>query len=301
MNLPSSHNLNSSQERVSSSSGVSCFWDIHHSHGCSFNMVWVKWIRSLLVLKCCVSIYASTWCDHGHTHLVFVSFPTKEFDSLTLMVALAEPPFGALPMAPKPFVIQFINLAISWFYVVASPYWTINTQKASIRAKNSLDDFSALGASSFCFSRNTSITKHSRACLPYRKPYLGLATKARACKKETWEAHLILPGVQESVKEWTLTLPRQLPLRELESRRTPESSRSDCRGQNPLVWKVLYIIGKLLKCGCLKWAHITHLDIWNTSYGQKKGQESNWQFDSRPLKIKNWPDFLVCRWRATYR
>jgi len=33
---------------------------------------------------------------------------------------------------------------------------------------------------------------------------------------------------------------------------------------------VLYIIGKLLKHRCLKWARIAHLDIWNTSYGQKK-------------------------------
>jgi hypothetical protein len=52
---------------------------------------------------------------------------------------------------------------------------------------------------------------------------------------------------------------------------TPESSECDCRGQNSLLGKVLYIIGKILKCRCLKWAHIAHLDIWNTSYGQKKG------------------------------
>jgi hypothetical protein len=43
-----------------------------------------------------------------------------------------------------------------------------------------------------------------------------------------------------------------------------------------------------------------HLDIWNTRYGQKKGQKSNWQFDSRPLKVRNWPDFLTCRWHGTY-
>jgi hypothetical protein len=65
-------------------------------------------------------------------------------------------------------------------------------------------------------------------------------------------------------------------------------------------WGVIYIIGKLLKLRCLKWARITHLDIWNTSYGQKKGQESNWQFDSRPLKVENRPGLLVFRWRATY-
>jgi hypothetical protein len=59
-------------------------------------------------------------------------------------------------------------------------------------------------------------------------------------------------------------------------------------------------IGKLLKLRCLKWARMTHLDIWNTSYGQKKGQESNCQFDSRSLKVGNWLNFLVFRWRATY-
>jgi hypothetical protein len=32
-----------------------------------------------------------------------------------------------------------------------------------------------------------------------------------------------------------------------------------------------------------------------------KGQESNWKFDSRPLKVGNRPDFLMCKWRATYR
>jgi hypothetical protein len=40
--------------------------------------------------------------------------------------------------------------------------------------------------------------------------------------------------------------------------------------------------------------------IWNTSYDQKKGRESNWQFDSRPLKIKNRPDFRACRSCETY-
>ncbi len=66
-----------------------------------------------------------------------------------------------------------------------------------------------------------------------------------------------------------------------------------------MVRKVLYIIGKILKRRCLKWAW-THLNIWNTSYGQKKGRKSNWQFDFRPLKVGNWPDLLVCRWRVTY-
>jgi len=56
-----------------------------------------------------------------------------------------------------------------------------------------------------------------------------------------------------------------------------------------------------LKRRCLKWARIAHLDIWNTSYDQKKGRESNCQFDSRPEKVENRPEILSCRWRATYR
>jgi hypothetical protein len=44
-----------------------------------------------------------------------------------------------------------------------------------------------------------------------------------------------------------------------------------------------------------------HLNIYNTSYGQKKGRESNGQFDSQPLKVGNRLYFLVFRWRATYR
>jgi hypothetical protein len=38
----------------------------------------------------------------------------------------------------------------------------------------------------------------------------------------------------------------------------------------------------------------------STSYGKKKGQESNWQFDSRPLKVGNQLDSDVCRWNATH-
>jgi hypothetical protein len=64
---------------------------------------------------------------------------------------------------------------------------------------------------------------------------------------------------------------------------------------------VLYIIEKILKRRCLKWARIAHLNIWNVSYGQKKGRESNCQFDSWPQKVRNRPDLLSYRGRATYR
>jgi len=90
----------------------------------------------------------------------------------------------------------------------------------------------------------------------------------------------------------------------MESRWTLETSESDYRGQNSMARGISYIIGKLLECRCLKWDRITHLNIWNTSYGQKKGRESNCQFDSRPLKVGNraLPDVqfgsATWRWKA---
>jgi hypothetical protein len=33
----------------------------------------------------------------------------------------------------------------------------------------------------------------------------------------------------------------------------------------------------------------------------KERPKSNWQFDSRPLKVRERFDFLTCRWRVTYR
>jgi hypothetical protein len=86
-----------------------------------------------------------------------------------------------------------------------------------------------------------------------------------------------------------------------ESSGTPENSELDCRGQNTLPWGVLHTIGKVLKRICRKWPRMSHSDIYCTSYVWKKGRESNWQFDSRPLKVRNRPGFLACRRRATYR
>jgi hypothetical protein len=86
----------------------------------------------------------------------------------------------------------------------------------------------------------------------------------------------------------------------LESSRTPENSELDCRGQNTSPWGVLYIIGKVLKCRCRKWPRMCHYNIFSTHYGRKKGRESNWQFDSRPLKVENRPDPGVFRWSATH-
>jgi hypothetical protein len=60
----------------------------------------------------------------------------------------------------------------------------------------------------------------------------------------------------------------------LESSRTPEKSELELKGQNTSHWSVLSVIGKVLKCRCLNWPCIGHLDICSPSYGQKKGRES---------------------------
>jgi hypothetical protein len=90
-------------------------------------------------------------------------------------------------------------------------------------------------------------------------------------------------------------------------RRTPENSKLDCRDQISSHLSVLSVIGKVLKCKCPKWSRIGHLDICSPSYEQKKGRESNWQFDSRPLKDENRHVLNVCsgsetwRWKALFK
>jgi hypothetical protein len=76
---------------------------------------------------------------------------------------------------------------------------------------------------------------------------------------------------------------------DLESSRIPECLEFDNKAQNTSHWGVLGVIGKVLKRRYRKWPRIGHLDICNPSYGQKKDQESNWQFDTRPLKVGNRP------------
>jgi hypothetical protein len=74
---------------------------------------------------------------------------------------------------------------------------------------------------------------------------------------------------------------------DLESFGTPECLEFDSKAQNTFHWGVLDVIGKVLKRRYRKWPRIGHLDICSPSYGQKKGRESNWQFDSRSLKVGN--------------
>jgi hypothetical protein len=87
----------------------------------------------------------------------------------------------------------------------------------------------------------------------------------------------------------------------LESSETPKNSEDNCKNQNTLHWSVFYTIGKVLKFKCPKWPRMSCLDICIPSYRQKKGRESNWQFDSQPLKVGNRPKYNVSRWSVTRR
>jgi hypothetical protein len=97
-------------------------------------------------------------------------------------------------------------------------------------------------------------------------------------KSEARESHFMLPGGWECRRVWGNEHSHSQVSSHFGSW-SPGGLLSLQRAiagvKTPLDWGVPYIIGKILKCRCLKWARMTHLDIWNTSCGQKKGRESN--------------------------
>jgi hypothetical protein len=94
-------------------------------------------------------------------------------------------------------------------------------------------------------------------------------TYSQECKK-VWGSEPSHSQVNSHVESWS-------------PERTPKSSERNCRGENSLPWKVFYIIGKVLKFRCPKWPRLSHLDVCSPSYGQKKGRESNYQFERKRL------------------
>ncbi len=86
-----------------------------------------------------------------------------------------------------------------------------------------------------------------------------------------------------------------------ESSGTPECLNLDSKGKNTLHWSVIGVIEKFLKLRYRKCPRIGNSDICSPSYGQKKGRESNCQFDSQPLKVRNRPLPDVRFERATWR
>jgi hypothetical protein len=126
-----------------------------------------------------------------------------------------------------------------------------------------------------------------------RNPSFGLATKAKGLQgkpgshiRDSWECRKVW-GSEPSHSQGNSHFGRW----------SPKTSETDLRGQISMACGALYINGKLLKRRCLKWARIAHLNVWNTSYNQKKVRESNSRefasFDSRPLKSGIDPEYLA--------
>ncbi len=133
----------------------------------------------------------------------------------------------------------------------------------------------------------------------YSHEFTNQTTSWLVCSLSTFGArtnHGVTTLLWEGVK-MKLTF---LKMRTWESFGTPKTLEFDCKGQNTSHWGVFYIIEKLSKCRCRKWARMGHLDICSTRYGRKKGWGSNCQFDFRPLKVKNWPDPGVCNGNAIH-
>jgi hypothetical protein len=129
-------------------------------------------------------------------------------------------------------------------------------------------------------------------------------TKARACTgaSQEWSPRITLHAFESLGKCEGMNphTPKWAPILGVGAPMDSWIFRGQLQGWKFIDWKVPYIIGKLLERKCLRWARMTYLGTSNISYGQNKGRESNWQFDSRPLKVRNRPDLLLCRWCATY-
>ncbi len=96
--------------------------------------------------------------------------------------------------------------------------------------------------------------------------------------------------------EGSVRSPLTLPKMGLESPpKLPKTQSSIAGVKTPRLEVFFILLEKVLKCRSTKWPRMSHSDICSTSYGRKKGGESNWQFDSRPLKVGNQPDPSVCR------
>jgi hypothetical protein len=114
-------------------------------------------------------------------------------------------------------------------------------------------------------------------------------------KSEAWESYFMLLGgwqygrvwkLNLHTPKWTPTLGVGIPMDFWIFRKRLQG------GQNPLDWRIPYTIGNILELRCLKWARMTHLDIWNTNYGQKKGRESNlaiWLPTNKMLESPQFP------------
>jgi hypothetical protein len=145
----------------------------------------------------------------------------------------------------------------------------MNISDNSTKVKNLVDVFASIGA----------LIDDENLVAMCRNPSFGFATKAKGLQgcgprgspgitSHTPRSVGKCEGVNLHTPKATPSLGGGVPM---ESQWSPKTSESGFRGQNSMACENLCIIEKILERRCLKWARIAHLDIRNTSYGQKKG------------------------------
>jgi len=126
---------------------------------------------------------------------------------------------------------------------------------------------------------------------------LGLRLRQRLArvwaKREAQKSHLMLPGVR---KVWG----NEPSHSHVNSHFGSWSPRKQLHGSKPIGLRNFFYHWKNFETKMFKMGLHDPFGHLKQNYGQKKGQQSNCQFDFRPLKVKNRPDFLLCRWHATY-
>jgi hypothetical protein len=156
---------------------------------------------------------------------------------------------------------------------------------------------------------------HSKLCV-CRNPSFGLATKARGCKVAGQVgdpgAFHMLPGAQRVWGNEPSHSQVNSHVGSWSPKRTPESSERDCRGQNSSPWGVLYIIGKLLKCRCLKlgshgsFGHLKHklwakerprvkLPVWLPTTKSRESTRFTWLQMTCHIPLESsWQELQLC-------
>jgi hypothetical protein len=90
-----------------------------------------------------------------------------------------------------------------------------------------------------------------------------------------------LSQMGENARDGSQCLANALPLWELHLCRSPKCLEPWLEKQTNTILGPYNTMGKVLRCRCLKCPLIVHLDLIYMNYDQKKGQESNWEFDSQ--------------------
>jgi hypothetical protein len=121
-------------------------------------------------------------------------------------------------------------------------------------------EFDALAACGVVVSSPLANKVHS--C---HNPSLRLATKAKACKVTGQEGARESPHMLVGVQRVRGNEPSHSQVNSHYGSWSPnwifEFLKHNFRGQNPSVGRIFYIIKKLLRHKCLKWARMIHLDI----------------------------------------